>query len=81
MGLDFNMRSLRDLLLKSQILPVEGVKRRDGCPCRVHPAAAPGSRHGMSRAGTGEASIRRVIPAAQAVANAGVRAVGLIGGE
>jgi hypothetical protein len=30
MGLDFNMRSLRDLLLKSQILPVEGVKRRDG---------------------------------------------------
>jgi hypothetical protein len=30
MGLDFNMRSLRDLFLKSQLLPVEGVKKRDG---------------------------------------------------
>jgi hypothetical protein len=38
-------------------------------------------RHRVSRAGTGEAPIRRVIPAAQAVANAGVRAVDLIGGE
>jgi len=37
--------------------------------------------HRVSCAGTGEASIRRVIPVAQAVANAGVRAAGLIGGE
>jgi hypothetical protein len=30
MGLDFNMTSLRDLLLKSQLIPVEGVEKRGG---------------------------------------------------
>lgn len=51
---------------------------RAGYPCRAV-EAAPGTRSPC--AGTGEASIRRVIPVAQAVANTGVRAAGLIGGE